>query len=295
VVPLPDMQEEEVLPLQLADGPELTLLNAGAIAEISVKGPEREGALWALDYVTKGRLLPHPGGEVGAVEPEPPVPAPEPPPAPGPAVPPPALDPQAAPAAAPPADADQPAEPAKQYQQWTPELSGSSTADGVPPAERHGPLFLDGCAGGALIGKIGGSSADLKPDKEKVLLFGAGRHCVFSVADGKEGSLYLGINDTAASAGAVKGPSMKHCDGVRRPECASQAADRCQSIEGYGSVVIEDRHAFTPVDLAMIDDLANMEAVLEDMRERADHEALGGDDLAVRQFPRSWSDAVPVE
>jgi hypothetical protein len=48
------------------------------------------------------------------------------------------------------------------------------------------------------------------------------------------------------------------------------------------------------VDLAATD-LANIEAVLQDMRQRADHEALGGDDPPVRQFPGSWPDAVPVE
>src|SRR5450631_2691701 len=35
--------------------------------------------------------------------------------------------------------------------------------------------------------------------------------------------------------------------------------------------------------------------VFQDMRERADHEAVSGDDPAVRQFPRSWCDTFPVE
>jgi hypothetical protein len=58
---------------------------------------------------------------------------------------------------------------------------------------------------------------------------------------------------------------------------------------------MEDRLMLAPVELAVIDDLANIEAVLEDMRERADPKTLGGDDPAVRQFSRSWSDAFPVE
>ena len=39
---------------------------------------------------------------------------------------------------------------------------------------------------------------------------------------------------------------------------------------------------FAPVDLVAIDDLTNIEAILQNMGERADHEALGGDDPAVR-------------
>jgi hypothetical protein len=67
-------------------------------------------------------------------------------------------------------------------------------------------LTLDACAPGALIAKIGGSTADLKPDKDKLLLFSVGRHCVFSIADGsKVGSLYLGMNDTKETLRKVHG------------------------------------------------------------------------------------------
>ena len=84
----------------------------------------------------------------------------------------------------------------------------------------------------------------------------------------------------------------------RRPESGELALNSPLGkicLDGIEEVVLEDWHALAPVDLEMIGGLANIEAVLQDMRERAGHEALGGDDPAVRQFPRSWPDAVPVE
>jgi hypothetical protein len=91
-------------------------------------------------------------------------------------------------------------------QEWTPESGKKCTADGDPTLSRSEPLVLDTSAVGALIAKVGGSTADVKPDKEKLLVFSVGRHCVFSVADAaKTGSLYLGINDAAASRQSVKG------------------------------------------------------------------------------------------
>lgn len=91
-------------------------------------------------------------------------------------------------------------------QLWTPDGGTPCTADGDPGLTRSGTVTLDSCAAGALIGRVGGSSADLKADKEKVILFGVGKQCVFSVADiAKTGSLYLSINDTQVSAAKVKG------------------------------------------------------------------------------------------
>ena len=67
-------------------------------------------------------------------------------------------------------------------------------------------MILDGCPPGALIAKIGGSTADVKPDKDKTTLFSVGRHCVFSIADAaKVGSLYLGINDSKETIARVQG------------------------------------------------------------------------------------------
>jgi hypothetical protein len=96
--------------------------------------------------------------------------------------------------------------PAAGEQHWTPESGTKCTADGDPALPRAGALSLENCAVGALIAKIGGSTADFKPDKDKLVLFGVGRHCVFSISDAaKAGSLYLGMNDTGETAAKVQG------------------------------------------------------------------------------------------
>jgi hypothetical protein len=88
---------------------------------------------------------------------------------------------------------------------WKPESSADCTADGDPSIKRHDALLLPNGAVGALIGKIGGSAGDTDFDKDKVLLFTVGRHCVFVAPDSpKVGSLYLGMNDTLGSAGKVQ-------------------------------------------------------------------------------------------
>ena len=94
--------------------------------------------------------------------------------------------------------------PPMQQQMWTPESGSPCTADGDQALSRT--PGLDTCAVGALIGKVGGSSSDIKIDAAKLILFSVGRHCVFSVTDPlKTGSLYLGINDTKDSVAKVTG------------------------------------------------------------------------------------------
>jgi hypothetical protein len=90
-------------------------------------------------------------------------------------------------------------------QKWKPEASENEcNADGDITLTRSSEAILNSSAIGALIGKIGGSTADFKPDANKVILFGVGRHCVFSVADpAKAGPLYLGMNDTPNSQSKV--------------------------------------------------------------------------------------------
>lgn len=91
-------------------------------------------------------------------------------------------------------------------QTWKPEAGSDCTADGDLSITRTDPGVIDLCAAGALIAKVGGSSADLKPDKEKSALFAVGRHCVFSVAEpAKCGALYLGVNDAHASIMRIEG------------------------------------------------------------------------------------------
>lgn len=90
---------------------------------------------------------------------------------------------------------------------WKPESSQKKCdADGDATLTRSGDVVLGTSAIGALIAKIGGSTADLKPDNNKVTLFSAGRYCVFSIADAaKAGPLYLGINDLPSSQTNVEG------------------------------------------------------------------------------------------
>jgi hypothetical protein len=89
---------------------------------------------------------------------------------------------------------------------WTPESGSACGPDGDPGLTRNSALTIDTCAPGALIGKIGGGTADVKADKDKVVLFGIGRRCVFSISDAaKAGPLYLGMNDTLQGASKFQG------------------------------------------------------------------------------------------
>lgn len=91
-------------------------------------------------------------------------------------------------------------------QTWEPEAGAACSADGNSTLTRKEALIIDSCAPGSLIAKVGGSSADTKPDKDKLILLPVGRHCVFSVTElTKCGSLYLGLNDVPASMGKVGG------------------------------------------------------------------------------------------
>lgn len=160
----------------------------------TVTVPDREGSIWtpALDYITSGKLY----HLVVEARPEPPAPQPQPQAQQ-------AVQPQ--PAVQPP-DVAPPAPPLLRDQHWRPESGVDCTADGDAALSRNGPLILDGCPAGALIAKIGGSTADVKPDQEKNTLFSVGRHCVFSITDStKVGSLYLGMNDAKETMARIRG------------------------------------------------------------------------------------------
>jgi hypothetical protein len=86
-------------------------------------------------------------------------------------------------------------------QTWQPEGSKRCTADGATALDRT--ALLPGAPAGALIAKIGGSSADTTVDK--LPLFAVGRHCVFTVEAGKAGTLYLGVNDVVGSMSRLTG------------------------------------------------------------------------------------------
>jgi hypothetical protein len=162
--------------------------------------PEREGCIWTpvYDYLTPGKTY---RLEVEAVTA--PAPAPIPPAPAAPAVPPAPVVAAAAPAPGPPPVAAAPAPPAPALvnQTWQPEGTKTCTADGATALDRT--VLLPAAPGGALIAKIGGSSADTTVDK--LPLFAVGRHCVFTVEAGKAGTLYLGVNDAVGSMARLTG------------------------------------------------------------------------------------------
>jgi hypothetical protein len=99
---------------------------------------------------------------------------------------------------------------------WTPKgYTNPCTADGyfdseaLPPGGNPAPTpLLAGTPPGALIARIGGSTADQTIDaaeKPKRIVFSIGRRCVFTVPDAPTGSLFLGVNDAAARMAAVAG------------------------------------------------------------------------------------------
>lgn len=86
-------------------------------------------------------------------------------------------------------------------QRWTPEGSSGCTADGDPDLTRVGvELPMPNVAVGALIGRIGGSTADMAADKDRMLIFAIGRYCVFQAPQAPTiGALFLGSNESRSS------------------------------------------------------------------------------------------------
>jgi hypothetical protein len=91
---------------------------------------------------------------------------------------------------------------------WKPEgMDPPCDADGdlSHPPTPSVTLPLARAARGALIGRIGGSTADETPDDKSMLLFAVGRLCVLQVPDDKRGSLFLAVNDRAEAAVQIQG------------------------------------------------------------------------------------------
>jgi len=87
---------------------------------------------------------------------------------------------------------------------WKPnQFSVAVGADGDPGASRNpGKLILESAPLGALIGRLGISSAGPRTDE---LIFPVGRHCVLTVPPEKGGALYFGVNDAETLLGLVEG------------------------------------------------------------------------------------------
>ncbi|MBI4591574.1 MAG: hypothetical protein HY725_22340 [Candidatus Rokubacteria bacterium] len=66
--------------------------------------------------------------------------------------------------------------------------------DGAPQEGLVTDTLVPSAPLGALVGKIGGSSAD-KPDVSKVLVFAVGSYCVVSLDNTARGALFLTMND----------------------------------------------------------------------------------------------------
>ncbi|HYM75664.1 MAG TPA: hypothetical protein VE377_06765 [Candidatus Dormibacteraeota bacterium] len=84
---------------------------------------------------------------------------------------------------------------------WNPAEGVRCGADGIGIAPGKSGLLTGGALYGALIAKIGGSSADI-PDASQPTspygskrVFGVGSHCVISLASTEGGPLFLTMND----------------------------------------------------------------------------------------------------
>lgn len=81
-------------------------------------------------------------------------------------------------------------------------MTTTCTVDGTDlGAARSGdPIYRDSPFG-ALVGKVGGSTAD-----HTGVIFGVGRYCVYQVSEeAKAGPLYLGVNDLSVLMSKVSG------------------------------------------------------------------------------------------
>jgi hypothetical protein len=83
---------------------------------------------------------------------------------------------------------------------WSPATGTDCSADGIASSAKTGTLS-SAAQWGALIGKLGGSSADV-PDPGATSMpygnkrvFGVGSHCVISLVSTEGGPLYLTMND----------------------------------------------------------------------------------------------------
>jgi hypothetical protein len=88
---------------------------------------------------------------------------------------------------------------------WNPLNGTGCGADGVYSAPSKANLLCSAAMYGALIGKLGGSSADL-PDSSSPLtpygskrVFTVGTHCIISLSSTDGGPLYLTMNDSPES------------------------------------------------------------------------------------------------
>jgi hypothetical protein len=85
---------------------------------------------------------------------------------------------------------------------WDTGTGTNCSADGIITSPPKSGLLSTGTLFGSLVGKLGGSSADV-PDSSAPTapygtkrVFGVGSHCVISLASTESGPLYLTMNDS---------------------------------------------------------------------------------------------------
>jgi hypothetical protein len=100
--------------------------------------------------------------------------------------------------------------------EWTPEgcLKPCSADGEMDQVLSQATLAISGVPRGALIGRIGGSSADQTLDaasaattnqSPRMFLFAIGRFCVVQIPANTSGALFLGMNDAASGAAKASG------------------------------------------------------------------------------------------
>jgi hypothetical protein len=94
---------------------------------------------------------------------------------------------------------------------WSPVSGTNCGPDGVTTSATKSGLLTGGALYGALIGKLGGSSADV-PDASSVTgpygtkrVFAVGSHCAISLANADAGPLFFTMNDAPSGFGQHSG------------------------------------------------------------------------------------------
>lgn len=102
--------------------------------------------------------------------------------------------------------------------QWTPQgYRAACPADGdlagtAREVPNFGTLMVASAHAGALIARLGGSTADLEADASTTaptrIVFSVGRQCVFTVPASPTGSLFLGVNADKSRMTGITGSQV---------------------------------------------------------------------------------------
>src|SRR6516164_3476553 len=135
----------------------------------------------------------------------------------------------------------------------------------------------------------GGYAADQSGRRGLSLQHGLGD--VIAVA----GAALVGVRWAHAVAASVKQAPAQERGRAPQPAAPCPRLGRKLGLHRREQRTIHNRRLFAAMDLAPVDHLADIEAVLQEMRERAHAEAAAADGLAVRQPPRLAANPPPIE